>query len=72
MMYIVEKRHTVGAFKTIYATAELKAAFNKLEAEMNGRDDWQPYKYDQNVIASTKSGNEHDNIILRIRQQKED
>ena len=76
MIYLLEKRHTVGSFKTIYSTTDCTKALDELGKEMKKIPNAQWHPHDggdpQEIIACTKTGDAHDNTILRIRRQKED
>ena len=72
MVFLIEKRHTVGAFRTIAAKDYLDDAEELVKEEMNQIGGiWQSYESKKPVegeIMSVKTGNKHNNTILRIRK----
>ena len=76
MIYLLEKRHTVGSFKTIYSTTDCTQALAKLGQEMGKitAAQWHPHDggNPDEILTCVKIGDAHDNTILRIRIQKEE
>ena len=83
MVYLLEQRRTVGAFKTIVASSNFKyvySQFKKTIENVTGGNDKdvifglsaaKQKKY-PDILGYFKVGGEHSNIILRIRQIEED
>lgn len=68
MTYLIEKRRTVGAYKTIAVKdnlSEAQAFVEQFITEQTGV--WTPYEKTDTVVLSYKCGNTHDNTIIRVR-----
>ena len=72
MAFLIEKRHTVGAYRVITVKDNLEDAEGLVKEEMNKIGGiWQSYESKKPVhgeIMSVKTGNEHNNTIIRIRK----
>ena len=79
MIYLIEERNTVGAYKTVAATNYLVDALKVFEDAKNQAGFGQGFpeihkgedKKDPSIIRYAKVGGSHNNTIIRIRQVKE-
>lgn len=75
MAFLIEKRHTVGAYRAITVKENLTDAEGVVQEEMHTIGGiWQSYeskKPADGEIMSVKTGNAHNNTIIRIRQVQE-
>ena len=83
MIYLLEQRKTVGAFKTIAASSNFKYVYSQFTKTVEnitggngkgaifGMSATKQKKY-PDILRYFKVGSEHYNVILRIRQIEED
>ena len=79
MIYLIEERRTIGAFRTITATSSFKEALRVFEDAKEKAGFGMGYdeiykdgdKKDPSIVKYAKVGGSHNNTIIRIRQVKE-